>query len=88
MLLDVEVVANTASGRVIYQAIKPSSGASQLDEIDLIYASNMSAREKLLRIRQVLELRAQAEAEETRAREKAPPPAEEADAGAQETQSS
>ena len=33
------------------------------DEIDLIVASNMPAREKLLRIRQVLELRAQVEAE-------------------------
>jgi hypothetical protein len=43
------------------------------DEIDLIYASQqMSAREKLLRIRQVLELRAQAEAEETRMHEAAP----------------
>jgi len=42
------------------------------DEIDLIYASQtMSAREKLIRIRQVLELRAQVEAE-ARAQQKAP----------------
>lgn len=38
------------------------------DEIDLIYASKMSAREKLLRIRQVLELRVLAEAEEAASR--------------------
>lgn len=43
------------------------------DEIDLIYASTrMSAREKLLRIRQVLELRALAEADEARKHEEAP----------------
>lgn len=46
------------------------------DEIDLIYASKMSPREKLLRIRQVLELRALAEAEEAQAREKAPAPSD------------
>lgn len=49
------------------------------DEIDLIYASRMSAREKLLRIRQVLELRALAEAEEAERHKDAP-----AEAGADE----
>jgi hypothetical protein len=43
----------------------------QPDEIDLIYASQMSAREKLLRIRQVLELRALADAEDAAQREAA-----------------
>jgi hypothetical protein len=45
----------------------PVTGATgdQADEIDMIYASTtMSAKEKLLRIRQVLQLRAQAEADE------------------------
>lgn len=55
------------------------------DEIDLIYASRMSAREKLLRIRQVLELRAQAEAEAAQAQQTAPA---EAGADVQETQQS
>ena len=56
------------------------------DEIDLIYASKMSPREKLLRIRQVLELRVLAEAEEAGEREQAP--AEEAGADEQEPQNS
>jgi hypothetical protein len=52
----------------------PSTGGAgpQADEIDMIYASRtMSAREKLLRIRQILALRAQVEAEQT-AMQKAP----------------
>jgi hypothetical protein len=52
----------------------PSAGGAgpQADEIDMIYASRtMPAREKLLRIRQVLALRAQVEAEQT-AMQKAP----------------
>lgn len=56
----------------VIQAKTYRSSDQHPDEIDLIYASNMSAREKLLRIRQVLQLRAQAEAEEARQREKAP----------------
>lgn len=49
--------------------LHPHHGA---DEIDMIYASNMPAREKLLRIRQVLELRAKADAEEAQTHGKAP----------------
>lgn len=52
----------------------PPTGASgpQADEIDMIVASvTMSAREKLLRINQVLSLRAQVEAEQA-ATQKAP----------------
>jgi hypothetical protein len=50
----------------------PAAPEGELDEIDLIYASTMSAREKLLRIRQVLELRALADAEDGATREEAP----------------
>lgn len=58
------------------------------DEIDLIYASSMPAREKLVRIRQVLELRALAEAEEAQEREKAPAEAEAEEAQDAESQQS
>jgi hypothetical protein len=52
----------------------------QSDEIDMIVASNMTAREKLLRIRQVLELRAQADADELRTAGQQQAPADEAGA--------
>lgn len=72
-------VAQVQVTSAVAQAVAslPSS-RSHPDEIDLIYASNMSAREKLLRIRQVLELRAQAELEEAQERKKAPAPSAEA----------
>jgi lambda repressor-like predicted transcriptional regulator len=46
----------------------PRTDGPLADEIDLIYASNMTARQKLERIRMVLTLRAQAEAEEAELR--------------------
>lgn len=63
-----------------------STTVNPVDEIDLIMASRMSPREKLLRIRQVLELRVQAEAEEAQTHETAP--AEAAEAESAETQQS
>lgn len=44
----------------------------QADEIDLIVASKMTARQKLKAIRQVLQLRAQVEAEAAREQKRAP----------------
>jgi hypothetical protein len=69
-----ELVIRERDGTTTYARVGAPAhpGAGQPDEIDLIYASSMSAREKLVRIRQVLELRAQAEAEEAQQREKAP----------------
>lgn len=47
--------------------------ASGMDEIEMIYASrSLSAREKLVRIRMVLDLRRQAEQDEVRAQRTAP----------------
>jgi hypothetical protein len=57
----------------------PATGTTtgQADEIDMIYASqSMTARQKLKAIRQVMELRAQADAEEAGARQEAPADAE------------
>lgn len=66
---------NQGETHAVIEAKTPHRPVAEPDEIDLIYASaTMSAREKLLRIRQVLELRAQAEAEEARQREAAPAP--------------
>lgn len=76
-----ELVIRDKDDTITFARVGPPP-AGELDEIDLIYASRMSPREKLLRIRQVLELRALAEAEEAQAREKAP--AEEAGAEPQE----
>lgn len=78
------VVGQDGSFRA-YQVKSMRTPINQLDEIDLIYASRMSAREKLLRIRQVLELRALAEAEEAERHKEAPA---EAGADEQETQQS
>ncbi|MET0423612.1 MAG: hypothetical protein ABW046_07050 [Actinoplanes sp.] len=56
----------------------PSSGGSgqDADEIELIYASNLSATRRLELIRMVLRLRAQAEIEAAQARDEAPADAE------------
>jgi hypothetical protein len=59
-----------AAGRASVQgqgavgAVGSVSGSGQKDEIDLIYESNMPARRRLELIRKVLQLRAQAEAED------------------------
>lgn len=57
------------------------SSSRNKDEIDLIVDSNMSAREKLLRIRQVLELRTLAQGEEAAERKKASAESAEAENG-------
>lgn len=66
------VIVHTDGRMTLVQHKSQTPG--QIDEIDLIYASTtMSAREKLVRIRQVLELRELA-AQEAREQQEAPAP--------------